>query len=106
MLESNLIELLNTELETQFPVTLNKEDIIIPLSEYINHLINTDFQRLLYLLYRIDISEQKLQKLLKESPHKNAGDIIADLIVERQLQKIESREKFKNNKSTSDEEQW
>ena len=33
----------------------------------------------------------------------NAGKIIAQLIIERQLQKIKSREQFSNKKSTDDE---
>jgi hypothetical protein len=106
MPEDILIELLNTELETQFPVNLSQEDIIAPLSEYLNHLINTDFQRLIYLLYRIDINEQKLQKLLKDSPQENAGNIIARLIIQRHLQKIESRKRFKNDDTDSADEKW
>jgi hypothetical protein len=103
---NDLIQLINTELDTTFPEVLSKEDIFTPLSEYINHLINNDFQKLLYHLYRIDISEQKLQKLLADNPDKNAGDIIAHLIIERQLQKLESRKQYKERPADTDEEKW
>jgi hypothetical protein len=106
MSDDTLIESLNTELETQFPVNLSQEDIIVPLSEYLNHLINTDFQKLVYLLYRIDVSEQKLENLLRDNPQENAGNLIAHLIIQRQLQKIESRKRFKNNDTGSAEEKW
>jgi hypothetical protein len=106
MSDDALIELLNTELETQFPVNLSQEDILAPLSEYLNHLINTDFQRLVYLLYRVDVSEKKLQNLFRDNPQENAGNIIAHLIIQRQLQKIESRKRFKNNDIGSAEEKW
>jgi len=102
---NDLVQLINTELDTNFP-ELSQEDIFTPLSEYLNHLINNDFQKLLYHLYRIDISEQKLQKLLADNPDKNAGDIIAHLIIERQLQKLESRKKYSSPPADADEEKW
>jgi hypothetical protein len=101
-----IIQLINTELDTNFPDVISQEDIFTPLSEYINHLINNDFQKLLYHLYRIDISEQKLQKLLADNPDKNAGDIIAHLIIERQLQKLESRKRYSAPSTDTDEEKW
>lgn len=76
------------------------------LAAVINRLIINDFSRLISLLYRLDISEQKLKNLLSLSVDNTAGNIIADMIIERQLQKIESRKKFTSNSSFSDEERW
>ena len=76
------------------------------LSEYINHLIIKDFQKLVYILYRMDISEQKLQSLLDHNTENTAGDIIAEMIIERQQQKIESRKKFTSPKGDCSEEAW
>jgi hypothetical protein len=75
------------------------------LAEQINYLITHDFSRLISVLYRLDISEKKLKVLLHQSSA-NAGDIIAEMIIERQLQKIASREAFKNNEKISDDEKW
>lgn len=55
----------------------------VELVHYINQLINFDFDYLIYLLYRIDISETKLKKLLSEQPLTNAGLLIADLMIAR-----------------------
>lgn len=77
------------------------------LAAFINDLINRDFDALVQLLYRIDISEEKLKKLLRENPGENAGDIIARLIIERQLQKAESRKRYgTGDTSASDEMKW
>jgi Tfp pilus assembly protein PilF len=35
------------------------------------------------LLYRIDVSEAKLKKVLHENPNEDAAHLIADLIMER-----------------------
>lgn len=83
-----------------------KKDLFKELAKYLDNLINKDFQKLLNLLYRIDINEVKLRSLLNESIEKTAGEIIATLIIERQKEKAESR---KNNQSPdldSNEEPW
>jgi hypothetical protein len=77
------------------------------LSDRINELLNTDFQKLVSILYRMDISEIKLKQFLLENPGTDAGIIIADLMIERQEQKIKSREQFsKRDENISDDEKW
>lgn len=74
----------------------------------INDWINNDFEHLLYLLYRIDVHEDKVRKLMKAHQGENAAEIIADLIIDRQKQKIETRKLFKSQKpaDVSDDELW
>jgi hypothetical protein len=77
------------------------------LSLHINYLIEHNFQKLVSLLYRIDISEPKLKKLLNDHPGTDAGNIIAELIIERQQQKIKSRQQFSRRDNDIDEnEKW
>jgi len=78
------------------------------LAEKINELITHDFQKLVSILYRMDVSEMKLKQLLKENAGTDAGSIIADLMIERQEQKIKSRQQFKNrhDENSSDDEKW
>ncbi|MEO6489961.1 MAG: hypothetical protein ABIO04_08495 [Ferruginibacter sp.] len=61
------------------------------LASYIDQLIKTDFERLIALLYRIDVNENKLRQLLCDNLNTDAGKLIAASIIERQLQKIELR---------------
>jgi hypothetical protein len=77
------------------------------LAEKIDHLINNDFQKLVSILYRMDISEPKLKQLLNENPGTNAALIITDLMIERQEQKIISRQQFrKKDENISEDEKW
>jgi hypothetical protein len=73
----------------------------------INDMINTNFERLISLLYRIDVNEEKLKSLLRQNESEDAGRIIATLIINRQLDKIRSR---KENKTAPDDipedEKW
>lgn len=67
------------------------------LSHYLNELINTDFNKLVSILYRMDVSESKVrQELANASSDTSAGEIIARLLIEREQQKIEWRRKYKN----------
>ncbi|MEO6405972.1 MAG: hypothetical protein ABIY51_14620 [Ferruginibacter sp.] len=71
----------------------------------INGLILNDFDKLVWHLYRIDVSESKLKALLAENTKEDAAKIIASLIIERQLQKIKSRQEYKQD-DNSLEERW
>ena len=77
------------------------------LANKINELINNDFQKLVSILYRMDVSEMKLKQLLKENAGTDAGLIIADLMIERQEEKIKFRQQFnKRDENISDDEKW
>ena len=53
------------------------------LIAYINDCINHDFNKLVQLLYRIDVSEQKLKTILQSHPNEDASKLIATIILER-----------------------
>lgn len=91
----------------EFPAVNTSEEVFKKLTTFINHLINDDFSQLVSLLYRIDVSEKKLRQVLDATNGKEAASVIAAMIIERQLEKIHSREKFKSkNEGESEEEKW
>jgi len=104
--EEQLIDSLKIDLQIELASKISFEKIKEKLAEYINHLINNNFEQLIYILYKVDVNESKLKRLLKENP--DAASVISDLIIERQLQKIKTRREFRtvNKKENSDEEMW
>ena len=73
----------------------------------IDYLIQTDFNKLVHILYRLDVSEMKLSQMLKEHPGTDAAEIIAQMIIERQREKIKSRAAFKNpGDDIPEEDKW
>ena len=76
------------------------------LAEKFNTMIGKDFSALVQFLYRMDISETRLQQLLKQNAGEEAGRIIARLVIERQLQKMETRRQFKPGEPFTGEERW
>lgn len=82
--------------------SLNKQLLV----DKINELLNTDLQKLVSILYRMDVSEDKLKLLLTDNQGTDAGIIIADLMIERQAQKIKSRKETRNDQDIPDDEKW
>ncbi|WP_373707932.1 hypothetical protein [Kaistella sp.] len=65
---------------------------------FIDDLIRNDFNRLVSILYRVDISETKLKQKLAENTDNTitAAETIARLFIEREAEKILSREKYRS----------
>jgi hypothetical protein len=76
------------------------------LIDAINYLLVNDFHKLVVVLYRVDVSEPKLKKLLQANPKTDAAVIIADLLIERQAEKIKTRESFKGKRDIPEDEKW
>ena len=55
-------------------------------------LMDQDFERLMQVLYRIDVSEEKTELAFAAS---NPANELAKLIIERELQKVATRKKYK-----------
>jgi hypothetical protein len=53
------------------------------LIAFINDCIQHDFNKLVQLLYRIDVSEEKLKYILQLNPNEDAAKLIAAVIIER-----------------------
>ena len=85
---------------------LQKKDFEKKLVEYINELLLHDFNKLIQLLYRVDVNENKLKNLLKANPQTDAADLIAELLIQRQIEKIKTKQAFKKNDNISEEEKW
>lgn len=76
------------------------------LIDAINWLIIHDFEKLVFILYRIDVSEAKIKILLNKENTNFAAPVIADAILERLAEKKASREKYKQDPPASEEEKW
>ena len=70
------------------------------LANYLDHLVATDFNRLISILYRIDVSEDKARKALSDEAGKiSPGHTLARLLIERESEKIKFREQYRSKKS-------
>ena len=74
-------------------VVLNDHQAFLDLlTTAVQNLIDSDFERFLNALYRIDVDEQKVKEAFAQES--NVAKAIAELIIQRELQKITTREKY------------
>ena len=76
------------------------------MAAFINDLVDKDFSRLVQILYRLDVSEDKLKSVLLEHPTGDAGDMIAALIIERIAQRERAKNLFKQQQDIPEEDRW
>jgi hypothetical protein len=73
----------------------NFNQLKIYLTEKLKDLLDHNFNLLVNTLYRIDVKEEKLNELFGSKNRANIPEALADLIIERQLQKIHFRKKYR-----------
>lgn len=76
------------------------------IEQEINALIDTDFNRLVQLLYSIDVDEQQLKAALRQQTDIDAAHLIAGMLITRLKEKAASRTHVKPPDITDGEERW
>lgn len=98
------MELLKTQVQNSLQLrpdlvekVSNDEELLKLIEELVTELVNHDFERLLLMLYRLDVSEQKVKQAIDAAGPANASRNIAELILAREKEKAVSREQYKTN---------
>lgn len=86
----------------ELPRYLTIDDVRAFVRERIRTLIDTRRELLFSLLYRIDVSETAVLKVFAEASPSDVPGMLADLIVDRQLQKLQTRQKYASNTADVD----
>lgn len=94
---NELQKLLVYFLDENEALATSRDMLLQMLSNKVTSLIEHDFNALLSLLYRLDVDEKKINFALNEQVDRNAGDIIAEIILAREEKKLEWRKKIKEN---------
>lgn len=87
-----------TKIEVAEDYSKDMEVMKSHLSKKVAEMMEKDFERFLNNMYRIDVSEIKVKKILNESPLGTVSDQLAELIIERQLQRIKTQRLYKEGK--------
>jgi hypothetical protein len=107
-MQEELIQDLNRYYGLELSPRLGEDQLELALAEKFNAMIRDDFSGLVQILYQTDVSENRLRGLLQTNTGEDAGLIIARLVIQRQLQKIETRKEYRDraNNKDCDEERW
>lgn len=104
--DKNIVSAIRKSLDIELQENLSMDELKKIIAAYINPLISNNFNKLISILYRMDINESKLKQLLNDNPAEDAALIIAELIVERQLQKIKTRNDNNSNNIIPEDDKW
>ncbi|RYZ28525.1 MAG: hypothetical protein EOO10_09265 [Chitinophagaceae bacterium] len=83
-----------------------KKNLKKELAIYLNDLLLHNFDKLVQLLYQIDVPEKNVRKVLVENEERDAGELIAELLIKRQEEKIAMRQSFPPANDISEDERW
>ena len=64
------------------------------LIEAFAYLLDNDISKMMTILYRTDVDEEKLKRLLISNADLPSAAVIADAYISRQKEKVETRKKY------------
>jgi hypothetical protein len=104
-MEPALNQAVATLFDVAVPPFTSEAELLGFMAQKLESLMKNDAHGYWLLLYRLDIDEKLVRQILRNDPQPNLP--IAKLVLDRQLQKIESRKQFRMPPpDIDDEERW
>ncbi|WP_316747955.1 hypothetical protein [Pedobacter gandavensis] len=90
------LKALNTIVSKDFEVEeiWSEAEIKERLVQAFAYLLDNDISKMMNILYRADVDEEKLKSLLINNSELPSAEVIAEAYLERQKEKIETRKKY------------
>lgn len=85
---------------------ITEADLEKALAAVIYKMIDQNLEKLFAILYRLDINEQKVHAALKKNNDIPPHIAIARLIIKRHKEKLETRQKYRQDKDDDSAEKW
>ena len=80
--------------EFELEVDTSYEKLLQYIKAEVDHLLANNFEKLLWICYRVDVSEKMIMAILEDLTITKPANTIAIKLLERQIQKIETRRSF------------
>jgi hypothetical protein len=71
------------------------QELFEQIYPHIDNMMVEEYEKLLNIMYRIDLDEHKITAYLKQNPMADTSEVITDLILKRELQKVVIRNLYK-----------
>ena len=78
----------------ELPEEMSEAQLREALVRAFEYLVEDDFPKLVQILYRADVDQDKLKKLLESAENASSGEVIADAYIARQKAKLEIWNKY------------
>lgn len=77
---------------------LTYQELLDSVSDQVGYYLESRPETLFSLLYRLDVSEPKVEKVMLHESDSPKNVMIAELIIQRQMDRIETKRKYKQEK--------
>lgn len=77
------------------PDRLTLDDVRRYLEDHVARLLDRNPSLLMSILYRVDVAERDVQRVLREAPPPRIPARLAELLIERQLLKVRVRRAYR-----------
>lgn len=111
--EHERIELTRLSIQRDFELADNElegvdgwEALQKHVERIVSYMVDHDMGGFLNMLYIMDVSEAKIKKALADSAPEYTIREIATIIIERELEKVESRAAYREKGFTDEDERW
>ena len=88
------------------PENITEKELMDFLERFIQDLLDTNMERLFYVLYRLDINEQKVHKALSPFSETPPHQALAQMIFDREKQKATTRIEYSDYRYENEDELW
>lgn len=85
----------NFELQNQDNISF--EELHFILSQRIGELLEKNVEKLIHILYRIDVNQRKTDDIFNNPSKEEIVLLLTDAVIERQIEKVQTRRKYKSN---------
>jgi len=102
--EQQICDQIANDFALEVPAMASKQQILTYLQQVVSGLLEGNAERFFQLMYRLDISEKKLEAALAD---RELGIMkVAQLIYDRQLQKLQARQSRPPGAGADKELEW
>jgi len=71
------------------------------IASEISYLLATDLEKLMSVFYRLDVPEGEVKTIFMTSPRNELALSLADVIIDRELRKIVTREQYRSSNAST-----
>ena len=89
---TSLIKIITKDFD--IPEQLSDDKLRQTMVDAFGYLVDNDFPKLIQILYRADVDQDKLKDLLETIEGKSTAEVIADAYIARQKAKVETWKKY------------
>jgi len=89
-----VFSIISTNFELASGDVLSFEEIHRILTERIHELLEKNVEKLIFILYRIDVGQKKTDEIFNNPSKEEIASLLASAVIERQLEKVKTRKKY------------